>query len=301
MAAICGVYAAAVTPRREGPEADLAAMFELIDRIGASGVNGLALMGSTGEFVHFTIEERIRLVALGVKRSRVPVIVGVGHSTFDGSLALARAAADAGADAVLLPPPHFFPYSQEDVAEFYSHFASEYRDGPPLLLYNIPQFASPIQCETAIELMRSGRFGGAKDSSGDWEQFERLNAARRGRQFALLVGQDKIFLRARQAGADGIVSGCACAIPELLLALDRAALSCRNQAAERLEARLQEFLGWTERFPPPIAIREATVFRGRPVGPHAFPLGAAAQARIEEFRDWFRGWLPAMLEECRNL
>jgi 4-hydroxy-tetrahydrodipicolinate synthase len=269
--------------------------------VGASGVHGLALMGSTGEFVHFTLEERIRLVSLGVKRSRVPVIVGVGHSTFDGALALARAAAGAGADALLLPPPYFFPYEQEDIAEFYLRFASEYRDGPPVLLYNIPQFASAIHCDTAIDLMRSGRFGGAKDSSGDWEQFERLNAARRGRPFALLAGQDRIFRRARQAGADGVVSGCACAVPELLVALDRAALTGRGEAAERLDARLQEFVGWTERFPPPIAIREATALRGSPVGVHAVPLGAAGQARLEEFRQWFGGWLPAILEESRNV
>lgn len=301
MAAICGVYAAAVTPRREGPEADLAAMFELIGWLGASGVSGLALMGSTGEFVHFTIEERVRLVSLGVKRSRIPVIVGVGHSTFDGALSLARAATDAGAAALLLPPPYFFPYGQEEILEFYRGFAREYRDGLPILLYNIPQFAPGLACETAIELLRSGRFGGMKDSSGDWEQFERLNAARRGRPGALLVGQDKIYLRARQAGADGVVSGCACALPELLLALDRAALSGRNEAAGRLDARLQEFIAWTGRFPPPIAIREATALRGRAVGVHAMPLGDAATARLEEFRRWFQEWLPATLEECRSV
>jgi 4-hydroxy-tetrahydrodipicolinate synthase len=300
MAAFSGVYAAAVTPRREGPEADLAAAFELIDALGASGVNGLSLMGSTGEFVHFTFEERTRLVSLAIKRSRVPVIVGAGHSTLDGALALARAATDAGAEGILLPPPYFFPYGQGEIAEFYLRFADEFHEGAPILLDNIPAFATPIASETAIGLLRTGRFAGIQDSSGDWDRFERLNAARRDRPFTLLC-DDRIFRRARQAGADGAVSGCACAVPEVLLALDCAVLSARDELAERVDAHLHEFTGWIERFPPPIVLREATALRGRTVGPHAIPLGAAAQARLEEFREWFRAWWPAVLEECRNV
>ena len=96
MCAVSGVYAALITPRREGPEIDLAAAFELVDFVSKAGVAGIVLMGATGEFPHFTLEERGRLVALAVKRSRVPVIAGVGHSTFDGALMLAREAGDAG-------------------------------------------------------------------------------------------------------------------------------------------------------------------------------------------------------------
>ena len=97
----------------------------------------------------------------------------------------------------------------------------------PILLYNIPLFTSEIPVETSCELLASGRFAGIKDSSGDLESFSRLLAQKETTPFTLLVGADGIYTRARCAGADGIVSGVACAIPELLLALDRAILNER--------------------------------------------------------------------------
>lgn len=300
MAAVCGVNAAAITPRREGPEADLAATFELIDYLSASGVNGIVLMGATGEFLHFDINERVRLTALAAKRSRVPVIAGVGHSTMDGALALARAASDAGAAGLLLMPPYFFRYRQEEIREFYLRFACELKDGPPIFLYNIPCCTSEIESATAIELLSTGLFAGIKDSSGSWDNFVRLKAARETLTFSLLVGNDGIFAAARRAGADGVISGCACAVPELMLALDRAIVAGDSSAAGRLDARLREFLAWIDALPGPVGIREATALRGIKVGPHAAPLGPEGQRKLAEFREWFQGWLPAVKQECQG-
>ncbi len=298
--ALCGVNVAAITPRRQGPEVDLAATFELIDLLCASGVHGVALMGSTGEFLHFEVEERMRLVELGVKRSRVPVQVGVAHSTFDGAVALGRAAADAGAAALLIMPPYFFRYGQEEIREFYLAFARELKDAAPLVLYNIPVFSSAIEPSTAVDLLSTGLFAGIKDSSGIWDDFLFLKTAREKQRFALLVGNDRIYARAREAGADGVISGCACAVPELLLAIDRAIQAGTAEAVARLDARLKEFISWIERFPAPLGVREAVRLRGITTGPDAAPLGSNARARLAEFGEWFRAWLPAIQKECQN-
>jgi dihydrodipicolinate synthase/N-acetylneuraminate lyase len=300
MTLVPGVYAAAVTPRREGPEIDLAAVFDLIDFLCRAGVAGIALMGSTGEFPHFPLEERSRLVSLSVKRSRAPVLAGVGHSTFDGALGLARDAADAGAAGVLLMPPYFFRYGQDDIRHFYLQFAERIKDAIPIFLYNIPQFASPIAPETAVELLATGQFAGIKDSTASWEDFERLLAARRERPFTLLVGHDSLFLRARMAGADGIVSGIASAVPELLVALDRAIVRVEEERARTLECRLREFLDWIEQVPAPVAIREACALRGVRVGQPASPPGPETLRKLSEFAEWFQGWLPAVQKECSD-
>jgi len=295
--AIRGVNVAAVTPRREGPEIDLGATFELIEFLSCAGVAGIAVLGTTGEFLHYDLSERVRLIALGVKRSRVPILAGVGHSSLDGAIALAREAAEAGAAAALLMPPYFFRYSQEEVKAFYLRFAAELKDSIPILLYNIPFFTTGMTCETALELLASGLFAGVKDSSGDFSYFERFQAARAEHPFTLLVGNDVIFTRARAAGADGVVSGVACAVPELMLGLDRAIASVRPDQIARLEARLQEFIARIDRFPVPVGIREALVVRGLKVGPPAAPLGPQAQRDLNEFREWFKDWLPAVQKE----
>lgn len=295
---LAGVFAAAVTPHRlEGHEADIGAMLELIDFLASSGVKGTVLLGSTGEFPHVTQSDRERLLQFAVKRSRVPVIAGVSHSTLDGALELASDAITAGAAGLLLMPPHFFRYDQADVAEFYRRFAIEIgRTDVPLLLYNIPQFTSPIAIETVRELLDSGYYAGIKDSSGDWPFFEQLAALRARQEFALFVGHDSLFPQASRAGADGIVSGCACAIPELLVKLDTALASVDTARVDMLYQHLNKFIEWISRFPTPVGVKVATAARGLKVGPLAIPLAPEKCRALEEFQEWFKAWFPAILK-----
>jgi 4-hydroxy-tetrahydrodipicolinate synthase len=285
-----GVIAAAVTPHgKRGDDPDIGATLELIDFLCTAGVQGIALLGSTGEFVNLNSDDRVRLVYLAVKRSRVPVLAGVSHSTLDGALALGREATAAGAAGLLLMPPYFFRYRQPEIREFYLRFTDMSR-GAPVYLYNIPAFSSGISSQTAVELLSTGRFAGIKDSSGDWDSFQALNQYRQEHPYTLLVGHDAIFLQARKAGADGVVSGVACAMPELLLALDRAIAQHDHAEAQRLDVRLHDFLERIERFPTPVAIKAALEARGLKTGSPAVPLAPETQAALEEFRAWFTSW-----------
>lgn len=286
-----GVIAAAVTPHgKRGDEPDIGATLELIDFLCAAGVQGIALLGSTGEFVNLTVDDRVRLVYLAVKRSRVPVLAGISHSTLDGALALGREASAAGAAGLLLMPPYFFRYRQPEIRQFYLRFA-EMSHGAPIYLYNIPAFTSEIARETAVELLSTGRFAGIKDSSGDWNNFLALERYKREHPYTLLVGHDGIFARARRGGSDGVVSGIACAVPELLLGLDRAIMRGDQAEAARLDGRLGEFIAWIERFPAPVAIKAALEARGLKTGSPPVPLAAETQAALNEFANWFRGWV----------
>ena len=293
------VNVAAVTPHREiGYQADLGSTLELVDYLCAAGVHGIALLGSTGEFVHLSLEDRAHLVRLAVKRSRVPIIAGVTHSTLDGTVTLAEDAIESGAAAVLVMPPYFFSYGQAEVREFYLRLADRIAGAIPIFLYNIPSFTSGIAAGTACELLATGRFAGIKDSSGDFDYFLQLSAQRQSTPFTILVGADSVFTRARAAGADGVVSGVACAIPELLLALDRAIELGDSDRTQRLQSRLEEFLAWLDRFPAPVGVKEACAARGLKVGPLAVPLPAEKRRDLDEFRSWFRDWLPVVLSEC---
>ncbi len=288
---LSGVIAAAVTPHgKRGDEPDIGATLELIDFLCAAGVQGIAMLGSTGEFVNLSCDDRVRLIYLAVKRSRVPVLAGVSHSTLDGALALGREANAAGAAGLLLMPPFFFRYGQPEIREFYLKFA-ELNHGVPIYLYNIPAFTSEIARETATELLSTGRFAGIKDSGGSWDYFQALRQSKHAHPYTLLVGHDAIFAPARAAGADGVVSGVACAVPELLLALDRAIAQHDDAETARLDARLHEFLGRIERFPTPVAIKAVLSARGIKTGALPVPLAKETQAALDEFREWFRAWV----------
>src|SRR3954453_20561656 len=129
-----GVYAAAVTPRRLGlQDINLGVMWDILDFLGDHKVDGIVLLGATGEFVHFSNSERMRMMGLAPRRSRIPVIFNVSHSTLDGAIELGQAATASGAAGFLLMPPYFFRYSDDNIRAFYERFVSEIGASVPLL------------------------------------------------------------------------------------------------------------------------------------------------------------------------
>lgn len=296
--AVSGVYAALATPRRPNSiESDAAALLDYLDLVVRSGVDGIVLFGSTGEFIHFDVSERMRAITLAIKRSRVPVLVNVSHSTLPGAIELGEHAANSGAAGLLLMPPYFYRYSDEQIAAFYSAFKRAMGGGIRVLLYNLPDFTNGISGELAARLLESGEFAGIKDSSGDWELFQSLRGLREERTFSLLAGTETLFLRARLAGADGVVSGLAAAFPELVVAIDHAISASDLDRARRLDRRLQEFVGWVNKFPATAAIKQAAIARGWPLQHFALPFDEDTAADLISFQQWFRTWLPAVLSE----
>ena len=289
----------AITPRRPHEIAiDLGATLELIDFLSQSGAHGIALLGSAGEFVHFSVDERRQMAALAAKRSRIPLLVNVSHSTLDGAVELACDAAASGTTGVLVMPPYFFRYSQDTIRTFYLDFAAQVRDEAPIYLYNVPLFTSEIEISTALNLLDTGLFAGIVDASGSWEYFTRLRDHATTRRYDLLIADDRLFASARASGAQGIVSGVACAVPELMLAIESAVASGDVDRARALDARVGEFTDWLSRFAAPIGIKEAVRLRNKKIGPLAVEPGTGEKELMAEFRSWFVPWLAAVRDEC---
>lgn len=273
------IYVAAITPRGPQLEIDFGAAFEFIDFLCGARVGGIVLFGATGEYPSLAAEERCRLLYLAVKRSRVPVIAGVGTATLDHSLALACRARDAGAAALLLPPPFFYPYQPEEIREFYLEFARHFGGGVPVYAAQLIPPAAAIGVETAREILSGGYFAGIEDTTGELA----------GAGLPVLAANDARFGRARCTGTPAI-SAAACALPELMMALDCALAAGQRDEAARLEGRLGEFLAWVDAFPSPVLIKAAVAQRGFKTGPLAAPLTGAQERRLGEFREWFSGW-----------
>src|SRR5580704_13068009 len=225
------VHAAAITPRGKSGDIDFCAIFELIDYLSAAHIGGIALFTACGEYPALSVEERARVTYLAVKRSRVPVLAGVGSATLDHSLELAREARAAGVAAVLLPPPLYYQYDQDDICEFYTQFAAQLGNGPAIVL------SGGIAPETACRLLESGRFAGIEDGSGTVESLDALRACATDR--AILAGDDRLLVHARSAGL-GVLSAAACAAPELTMALNCAIQAGNSSEIAKLEAMRQE-------------------------------------------------------------
>ena len=290
---------AALTPRRADEYSiDLGATLEMIDFLCQSGLQGITLLGSTGEFVHFALDDRRHMVNFAAKRSRAPLLVNVSHSTLDGAIELAREAASAGVAGVLLMPPYYFQQDQDAIRAFYLAFARVIGDALPIYLYNIPSCTSEIATDTAVDLLASGLFAGIKDSSGSLDNFRALSEQATRTPFTLFCGQERLYAEAKRMGANGAIFGTASAVPELLIALDAALCAGDQDRVERLSARLNQLVDWIEKFPMTVGIKEAARLRKLKVGALALPLGERGERKLAEFGDWFRAWLPEVLREC---
>ena len=280
---LSGVHAAAITPRGKNGDINFGATFELIDYLSAACVNGIALFTPCGEYPALAVEDRARLTYLAVKRSRVPVLAGVGSATLDHSLELAREARAAGVSAILLPPPLYYRYDEDDIVEFYMQFAAQFGTGPSIVL------SGDLAAETACRVIESGRFAGIESDHSAPGSLDRLRNCAGGRP--ILTGDDRILAEARCAGL-GVISAAACAAPELTMALDRAIAAGDGEARVRLEAMRLELLYWLEKFPLPVGVKTAVATRGIQTGPLPVPLSPARMQCLEQFREWFKAWLP---------
>jgi dihydrodipicolinate synthase/N-acetylneuraminate lyase len=293
-----GVLASVITPRRRGlEEIDLSALWELIDFLCSKKVDGIVLMGAAGEPVHFTMEERSRMMPLAVRRSRVPVLVNVSHSALDCALQLGEAAARAGAAGLLVGPPWFYRYDQADIVAFYNVVLEHLGKHVPLYLSTHADDASTLTPDTAAQLLASG-YSGVEDGTGKWSWFLAMRERAAGRP--VFIAHDSLFTRAREAGATGAISAAASAIPELLLALDRAVAGGVSDYASALDVRLDEFVSRSQVFPIPTAIREAVSVRNLKTGHPAVPLDGTRTRLLADFRDWFKVWLPQVQKEVQQ-
>jgi len=296
--AVLGAMAAVIAPRRtDGHTIDISLALDIVDFVNERGVKGVAVLGATGEFIHYDVEERMRLALMAVRRSRTPVIVNVSHSTVEGAVVLARNATEVGAKALLLMPPHFFRHSQEGIIAYYQEFARQTSGLAPALLYNLPFFTNGMEPATACAILETGHFAGIKDSSGDTALFDALHALRQRIPFRLLLGNDRLLVSHR-ALADGVISGCACGVPELIVAIDRAATRGDADALARRGALLDAYIQKIDPFPTPFGIQLTLAARKFKNAAPPLPLGPTAQRAADEFADWFKGFELAMRDEC---
>jgi len=138
-----GCYTVLVTPFTEdGAAVDLPALARLVEFQIAEGIRGLIPLGSTGEFLSVSPEERTAIVETVVRsaRGRVPVLIGTGAEDTREVVRTSREAESLGADGVMIIPPF---YSVPTEAELFHHYKIVAEAiGIPIMVYNNPATAN---------------------------------------------------------------------------------------------------------------------------------------------------------------
>ncbi|SEK38127.1 4-hydroxy-tetrahydrodipicolinate synthase [Roseovarius nanhaiticus] len=163
-----GIYTPVVTPFADDHSVRWDALADIIDWLIEQGVHGLITGGSTGENYAQTVAERIEVARFTVQhvKGRLPVIVGTGAMLTGDSIALAKAAREMGADAILLASPAYsVPTDRENAL---NALAIDKAADLPIMLYNYPGRTGTMMGEEFLDRVgRSRNFCGIKESSGD--------------------------------------------------------------------------------------------------------------------------------------
>jgi 4-hydroxy-tetrahydrodipicolinate synthase len=170
-----GLYTPAITPYNDDGTIDEAAFAFMLNHLIEAGTHAIIVGGSTGEYFTQTKEERIRLmhVARETIGDRVPLVIGVSSIRTDDAIGYAKAAKDAGADALLVgSPPYASPTEEENALHA---LAIDRAADLPIMLYNYPaRMGVSMGTEFLDRVGRSQNFQAIKESSGDMNRVHLL-------------------------------------------------------------------------------------------------------------------------------
>jgi len=278
-----GIVPALITPMTPDEELDEQGLRTLVDTLIDSGVHGLFVLGTNGEFISLTESEKLRIARIAVDqaRSRVPVIAGTGAYATRDVIALNRKMEDVGVDAVSVITPYFNGATQAELLTHYERIARA--TSLPVMLYTIPaKTGITLNVDTVRRLADIPNIRGIKDSGGDFDRLLQLIGLRRD-DFAVFTGTDSMILWTLIAGGDGAVAATTNAVPGVVMSIwnnfQRGDIAAAREAQESLRALRDAFALGTL----PVVLKTAAGMLGMPAGPArapAQPLDAAARERL---------------------
>ena len=271
-----GVLAAALTPlREEGAALDDDAFGPYADFLVAGGLDGILALGTTGEGILLTVDERSRVARLFLDAiaGRIQVAVHCGAQTTADTVSLAEDAAEAGAAAVAVIGPPYYPFDEESLVR---HFAAAAAACAPLPFYLYEfrartGYSLPVSAIARIR-EEAPNLAGLKVSNSPFEDVQPFLIE----GLDVFVGSEPLILQGLEGGAAGAVSGLAAVFPEAVVGLVRE----RSGDVGELRAGL-------ERFPFQAAAKHALGRRGVPVrGDVRAPLRPLSTEEGAELDTW---------------
>lgn len=208
-----------VTAFDENGNLDIQGNKNVWDHLIKGGVDGLVIMGSTGEFFSMTTEQKKELIKLVVEHvnKRTKVYIGTSCMTVEDTVELSNFAIETGADAVMIISPYYFALSNESVEFFYDKVAEAVKGD--IYLYNFPdRTGHDLTPEVTLNLLRKHKnIVGFKDTVSEMGHTRKLmtTVLKEFPDFIVLSGFDENFVHNILCGGSGCIGGLSNLWPEL--------------------------------------------------------------------------------------
>lgn len=217
MKKLCGVNPPVITIFDDKCKIDIEASKRQADFLIANGVDGLAYLGTSGEFSIMTVEEKKSFIKEMIRHvnGRVNVIVGVGDTCLENTMELLKYVEAAGADGVLLINPYFSVYSSEMVEAYFGYVASH--TSLPIIIYNFPDltgycFDPDVVCKLVKD---NPNIVGIKDTINDFNHVLAMQKVKEvNPDFSVFSAYENQAMGLLVCGVDGFINATANFAPE---------------------------------------------------------------------------------------
>ncbi|MBP2258082.1 4-hydroxy-tetrahydrodipicolinate synthase [Virgibacillus alimentarius] len=281
-----GAFPVLITPMTQDFEVDYEGLKKNIEYFIDVGVAGIAVNGSTGEFVSLTKEERYKVAEVAVEQvnGRIPVVVGTAAETTQDAIEYTKQAEAVGADAALIINSYYAHPKDEEIYEHFKAVANAVTF--PIMLYNNP-FTSGINIgtETILDVAREvENITHIKESSGDISKVRDIT--RQGKGFLkTFCGADDLALESFLVGATGWISVAANIAPRLATDLYNSVKENKIDKAWELYDKILPLCNLLEGEGKPVQIvKRAMELQGLAGGPSRkprLPLTEAEEAKLQ--------------------
>ncbi len=251
---LSGSMTALVTPMHPDGSLDKSAFEHFVAWQIDQGTDALIVLGTTGESVTLTSDEKQWLVeaTLRISDGRCPVVVGAGSNATAKSVSLAKQAEAWGADALLVVTPYYNRPTQAGLVAHYRAIADA--TSLPIILYNVPtRTGCDLLPETVVELSSVPNIVALKEATGDISRVSQIH--KEAPNFIILSGDDSTAAESVLQGAKGVISVAGNAAPGLMKELISAALAGDRSLVESLTHRLTPLFEASALSPNPIPIK----------------------------------------------
>lgn len=257
-----GMATAIVTPMHTDGSIDYEALGRFVEFQIDSGINGLVVMGTTGENATIEPEDQKKVIAYTVEKvaGRVPVIAGTGTNNTEHVLHNTRNACQVGADAILVVTPYYNKATQNGLVAHFTAVADE--STLPVILYNVPgRTGCNLLPKTVAKLSEHPNIAAIKEATGSLAQMiEIMHLC--GDKIDVYSGEDGLTVPMMAMGAKGTISVLSNVAPRQSVAMTDACLRGDYAAAAKMQCDLLPLINALFSEVNPIPAKAATAAMG---------------------------------------
>lgn len=238
-----GTGVAIITPFRNDGSIDFKSLPKLLEHLISNGIDYLVVLGTTGESVTLSKDEKQAVISYVVEvvGKRVPIVIGMGGNNTQDIVNNINSNDFENIDAILSVAPYYNKPSQQGL---YQHFKSIASASPvPVIIYNVPgRTSSNISAETTVKLAREVKnIIAVKEASGDMGQIMKI-IKNKPANFQVISGDDELTLPIIAVGGAGAISVVANAFPYEFSGMVNYALKNDMLKANELHYKLSDLV-----------------------------------------------------------